>query len=75
MKAKDWVAVAAAAGITVITGYITYRYFKEGKTPGLLEAVAIPSMTGVMLYTMSQPAPTATGVLNAGRLLPPALGG
>lgn len=75
VKAKDLVAVAAAVGITVVTGVSLYRYFKLGKTPGLIEAVAIPSMTGVMLYTMGLPAPTAEGVLRAGRLLPSVLGG
>jgi len=75
LEAKDWIALGAGVGITVIAGASLYRYFKYGKQPGLASMVAIPALTAFMFYGMSPSPPPFAVALERVGLVPPALRG
>ena len=70
LELKDVIIVAAGAGLAAVMGYTLYRYFKHGTMPGMGTALAATIMPAVMMYTMTQPAPTIDGILRAGGLMP-----
>ena len=73
-KLRDVVVVLSAAGVVIGVGYSIYRFYKEGKTPGIVPAVAITSLTGMLLFSLREN-PSPVEIAKAGRLLPPVLGG